>query len=170
MSKMQITIDKDTKELTVVREFNAPRQMVWDAWTKPELMAKWWGPRAFTTEIREMDVREGGVWYYVMHGTGAELKGTDFENMEAPGKGFYKEIQPIERIVYEDVFVDKDGNIMESMPKALVSIHFEENNGKTTMTSVTKYETVEGLKKVVEMGVEQGMGESLDKLDELLAS
>jgi uncharacterized protein YndB with AHSA1/START domain len=169
MSHTKMHINKDNLELTMVREFNAPRQLVWNAFTKPELVSKWWGPKAFTTTVKEMDVRPGGTWYYIMHGTGAELKGTEFENLEAPGKAIYEEVVEPERLVYKDVFVDSTGEIIPDMPVGYITYTFEDNGDKTILTAVTKYSSLEELQKVVDMGVEQGMSESLEKLDTLLA-
>jgi uncharacterized protein YndB with AHSA1/START domain len=168
MSETQTTVNKETNEMTMARSFDAPRQIVWDACTKPDLISKWWGPKAFTTIVKEMDVREGGVWHYVMLGTGEELKGTQFEGMEAGGKAFYQEIVEPELLVYKDVFVDKEGNQVSGMPEGMVTFKFEELDGKTTLTMITKYESLEDLEKIVEMGAEQGMSESLDRLEELL--
>jgi uncharacterized protein YndB with AHSA1/START domain len=168
MSKLQVTLNKETNELTMIREFEAPRELVWKAYTNAELMAQWWGPRAFTTTVPEMDVRPGGVWHYIMHGTGEALKGTEYEGMEAGGKAIYQEIKEPELLVYRDIFVDKDGNEDTNLPAAIITIRFEENDEKTLMTSTTKYASAEDMQKVVDMGVEQGTAETFDKLDELL--
>ena len=76
----------------ITRVFNAPRKMVFDAWTDPRQVAQWWGPRGFTTTISEMDVRPGGVWRLVMHGP----DGTDYKN-----KVVYLEVAKPERLVYK---------------------------------------------------------------------
>jgi uncharacterized protein YndB with AHSA1/START domain len=164
MSKLQTQINKETLELIMTRVLNAPRQLVWDAFTKPELVSKWWGPRVFQTIVKEMDVRPGGVWHYCMHGIEGEWKDKD-----ACGKAYYEEVVAPEKLVYKDVFADVDGNDLPDMPVALVTVTFEENEGKTTMISTTKYATLEDLQKVVEMGVEEGYGETLDRLEEMLA-
>lgn len=168
--QMQTSINKDTNEITFTREFNAPRNLVWKAYSDKELLAKWWGPNGFETEIREFDFRPGGVWYYVMKGTGEQFKGTEFENMESPGKAFYEEIKEPELLVYKDYFVDKDGNILEDMPTTATTVYFEDHGDKTVVKMVSKYETAEGLQKVIDMGMEQGLGETLVKLDQVLES
>lgn len=168
MSKLQISINKETNEMTMSHELNGSRELVWRAYTEPELFKQWWGPRAFTTEVREMDVRAGGTCHYIMHGTGPELKGTEFENMEAGGKALYDEVVEPELLVYRDVFVDNSGNVIPNMPEAVVTVRFEENGDKTLMTSITKYASAADMEKVIAMGVEQGFGETVDKLDELL--
>lgn len=163
MDKTKVTINKDTNEFILERKFKASRQMVWDAYTKAELLEKWWGPRIFKTTIRELDVRPGGVWYYCMTGTEGEWK-----DVNACGKAFYKEVKEPELLVYVDKFVDDDGNEMPDMPEALVTMTFTEENGETFMKSVTKYEKLEDLEKVVEMGMEAGIKETLDRLGELV--
>lgn len=170
MSKLQVTVKKETNELILKREFDAPRALVWKAYTDAELFAHWWGPRAFTTTVPEMAVRSGGVCYYVMHGTGDELKGTEYEGMESGGKMLFEEIKEPELIKYVDVFVDKDGNEIPGMPRATSTTTFEEQNGKTLMTNTTTYEKLEDLEKVLAMGVEQGTAETFDKLDEVLGA
>ncbi len=84
-------VENADREIVISREFNAPRELVWEAWTNPEHVANWWGPRGFTTTIEEMDVRPGGVWKHVMHGP----DGTNY-----PNKSVFKEVVKPERIVY----------------------------------------------------------------------
>ena len=79
------------REIVFTRVFDAPRRMVWEAWTDPKQLVLWWGPRGFTTTIEEMDVRPGGVWKLVMHGP----DGTDY-----PNKSIFTEVVPYERLRY----------------------------------------------------------------------
>lgn len=83
--------DGADREIVISRTVAAPRELVWEAWTKPEHVANWWGPRGFTTTIKKMDFRVGGVWEHTMHGP----DGTNY-----PNKSTFKEIVPLERIVY----------------------------------------------------------------------
>jgi uncharacterized protein YndB with AHSA1/START domain len=168
MSKLQTTINKETNEITFTREFNAPRQLVWNAYADPKLLAQWWGPTGFETELRQFEFKEGGVWHYVMKGTGENFKGTEYENMEAPGKAFYEKIKEPELLVYKDYFVDASGKIQENMPVTVTTIHFEDHGDKTIVKMIGKYETAEDLQKVVDMGMEQGLVETLEKLDKVL--
>jgi uncharacterized protein YndB with AHSA1/START domain len=84
-------VENADREIVIAREVNAPRELVWEAWTNPEHVANWWGPRGFTTTIEKMDVRPGGVWKHVMHGP----DGTNY-----PNKSVFKEVVKPERIVY----------------------------------------------------------------------
>ena len=79
------------REIILTRVFDAPRELVWEAWTDPKHVVNWWGPRGFTTTIEKMDVRPGGVWKHVMHGP----DGTDY-----PNSSVFKEVVKPERIVY----------------------------------------------------------------------
>ncbi len=79
------------QEVNFTRVLNAPRDLVWEAWTDPNQVVKWWGPNGFTTTIEKMDVRPGGVWKHVMHGP----DGTDY-----PNKSIFVDVVKPERIVY----------------------------------------------------------------------
>ena len=79
------------REIVISREFNAPRELVWEAWTHPEHVAHWWGPRGFTTTIEKMDVRPGGLWKHVMHGP---------DGANYPNQSVFKEVVKPERIVF----------------------------------------------------------------------
>lgn len=141
------------------RSFNAPGDMVWRAWTEPEHLVKWWGPRAFQTEVREMDVRPGGVWHYCMRSS---------EWGDAWGRAVYREVVAPERLSYLDAFSNEEGDMIP--PEAETTMTFAEVDGVTTVTGETVYPSVEDVEKVLEMGVEAGMAETLDRLDELLAA
>jgi hypothetical protein len=107
-TKMDNTSDM---ELLVTRTLIAPRDLVWEAWTNPEHIKKWWGPFGFTNTIKKMEVKSGGVWEFIMHGP----DGVDFKN-----KSIYKEIIKPERIVFE-----------HQSPKFLSTIIFLEEGNKT---------------------------------------
>ena len=158
-----------TKEgaLVIERVFNAPRELVWKAWTEPEQVMKWWGPKDFTTPTARIDFRLGGKSLNCMLAP---------DGKEYWSTGVYKEIVPPERFVTTDSFSDKDGNVVhgsvygmpEDMPmEMLLTVTFEDiGGGKTKMTLVH-----EGL-PAGEMlgGANQGWNESFDKLDALLAA
>jgi uncharacterized protein YndB with AHSA1/START domain len=85
--------DVAEREIVLSRVFDAPRKMVWEAWTDPKQVAQWWGPKGFTTTIEEMDVRPGGVWKQVMHGP----DGTDYSN-----ESVFLDVVLYERLVYRE--------------------------------------------------------------------
>ena len=96
------------REFVVERVFDAPRELVWQAWTEPEHLAHWWGPQGWTLPVCTVDFRPGGIWHYCMRGP---------EGEESWGKATYREIVEPERIVYLDAFADEAGNPVEGMPE-----------------------------------------------------
>ena len=157
-----VTSDEQTGKLVVERVFNAPRELVFAAFTEPDRIAQWWGPREWQTRNVTMDVRPGGVWHYVMTGPGG---------MESWGKATYNEVTPPSRLVYLDEFSDAEGNPNPDFPGILIEYNFEEiEGGRTRMYSVATFASGDALKAVLEMGMIQGMTESLDRLEELLAA
>ena len=156
--KTKVTLPSDT-ELLITRTFDAPRELVWKAYTQAEHLKHWWGPKGWTLPVCEMDFREGGSWFYCMEGP---------DGMRSCGKTIFKEIDAPNRYVAEDTFVDNDGNPMEGMPVALMTTEFHEENGMTTVKSITRYPTKEQRDQVVEMGVEEGINQTLDRLEDYL--
>ena len=96
------------KEIIIERIFNAPVEKVWEAWTNPELVKKWWGPEGFTSPSVEIDLRVGGKYIFAMHGPA----GSEWDR-DMYSAGIFKEIVPHERLVMTDYFSDKDGNMIE---------------------------------------------------------
>lgn len=157
-----LTLPSDT-EITITRTFNAPRSLVWDVYTQCEHLVNWWGPAEWSLPVCEMDLRVGGQWKYCMRGPMP-----DGEMMESCGLSTYQEIVPPEKLVHTDDFVDADFNPVEGMPQAQITVTFEEIDGKTTVSSVTRYSTKEERDQVLEMGVEEGTSQMLDKLEAYL--
>jgi uncharacterized protein YndB with AHSA1/START domain len=148
-------------EFVLSRTFNAPRTLVWDAWSKPEHLKQWWGPEGWELPVCEIDFREGGTWVYCMKGP---------DGMESWGKAYYQELKRPERIVYRDTFIDADRQPLEGMPEMTITVEFAEADGKTTLTSRALFPSAEALKATVEMGMEEGMKQTWDRLEALLAS
>ena len=151
-------------ELFITRTFDAPRELVWQAWTEPEYFKQWWGPKDYTCPFCQMDFRVGGKYLNCMRST----EGKDYWST-----GVYREIIPMERIVFTDCFADAQGNIVPAtyygmtadFPlEMLVTVTFEDHEGKTKMT--LKHS---GLPTGSEgEGAEQGWNQSFDKLAESL--
>jgi len=153
-----------TRDLVIERVIDAPREDVWKAWTDPEELKKWWGPKHFTAPTAKIDLREGGTYLYCMRSP----DGQDFWST-----GTYREIVPMERLVVTDSFADEQGNVVpgshygmgEGFPlEMLVTVTFEDEDGKTKLTLRHA-----GM-PAGEMGeqAEAGWNESLDKLAESL--
>ncbi|WP_370877680.1 SRPBCC domain-containing protein [Paenibacillus anaericanus] len=154
--------------LILEREFNAPRELVFQAFTQAEHLKQWWGPRGWSLPVCHVDFREGGVWHYCMK---CEDKNQgDFYGMESWGKATYREIVVPEKIVYMDYFSDAEGNVAEDMPQTLVTLTFIETDNGTKVINRGEYATAEGLKQVMDMGMMQGITETWNRLVEHLES
>jgi uncharacterized protein YndB with AHSA1/START domain len=153
---------KNKNELTITRIFDAPRENVWKAWTAPEEVKKWWGPKNFTAPVSKIDLRVGGKYLSCMRGP----DGKDYWST-----GVYREIVPMERIVVTDSFADEKGNVVPASHygmtgdfplELLVTVTFEEMGNKTKM--VLRHEGIpEGMMREL---TETGWSESFDKLAE----
>lgn len=146
-------------EMKMERFFMAPRELVFKMYTESEHIAKWWGPNGWTTTNYQMDVKPGGVWHYCMRSE---------DGTEAWGKAIYQEVKVPEKLVYLDMFSDENGNDAEGMPVIKITMEFVEEANGTKIISSSLFETPEELQKVVDMGVEQGMNESYDRLETYL--
>ncbi|MFI1396509.1 SRPBCC family protein [Streptomyces sp. NPDC020681] len=142
------------RELVITRVFDAPRSLVFEAWTKPEHVRKWYGLRALTTTVCDIDLRPGGAWRWGQQ---------DAEGQEIVFSGVYKEIVPPERIVYTEMFEQ-----MPDVEPVLTTLTFEEKDGRTTLTSTSLWPTAEALAGATAMGMEAGVVETYDRLQEHL--
>ncbi len=160
------TVRAEGKELFIERIFNAPREMVFQAFSDAEHLKQWWGPRGWTVPVCHVDFRPGGVWHYCMKCV--DPNQGDFYGFESWGKGVYQDIVKNEKIVYVDYFSDAEGNVAEGMQAPLITLTFEEHDGKTKFVNHAAYESAEALQKVLDMGMEQGFTETMDRLEEHL--
>jgi uncharacterized protein YndB with AHSA1/START domain len=145
------------REIVITRTFDAPRKLVWDAHTKPELLKRWLtGPPGWTFAVCEMDVRVGGKYRWVWRGP---------DGTEMGMGGVHREIVPPERIVNTQLF-DQDWTGGE----AVGTLVFTERDGKTTLTNTILYSSREARDAVLKTPMEQGMGAGYDRLEEVLAT
>jgi len=138
-------------EILMVREFDAPKDLVFKAYTTPELVRRWWAGKRGNVTIAEIDLRVGGQWRYVMIAEGG---------FEVAFHGEYMEIVPNEKLVNTEVF--------EGAPEggaAVVTCTFEENDGRTTLSMLTKVDTQEVRDIILGTGMETGAQEGLDILE-----
>lgn len=165
MSKESQKIERPSdREFVISRTFNAPRALVWQAWSQCTHLRHWWAPAGWSVPVCKMDFRVGGTWHYCMKGPMPD--GTE---MESWGLTIYQEIVEPERIVSVDAFSDAAGNVAESMPKMVIMVTFVETNGQTKVTSRAEFATAADLEAIVQMGMEEGMTESWNQLAEHLA-
>ena len=152
-------------DIVITREFAAPRQLVWDVWTTPKHIEKWFGPKGFDTRVEELDFRVGGRSNYIMVGP---------DGTEYPAAGTFKEIVPIEKIVSTDEWgegIDKIEAFKNvDLPQGMIlTALFDDLGQRTKLTLITSHKTVEDKKKHEEIGVVAGWNSSFDKMDEYLA-
>src|SRR2546422_11629502 len=147
------TVRKSERELVTTHTFDAPRELVWKAWTDPKLIPKWWGPRRYTTVVEKMDVRPGGTWRFVQR---------DAEGNEYGFHGEYREVVPFERIVETFEFEGMPGHVLTE------SAVFEEIRGKTKVTQKSVFATVEDLEGMLASGVEEEARETIERFAELV--
>ncbi len=140
----------------IVRVFDAPRALVWQAWTDPKMLAVWFGPRGFSSSVPELDVRIGGSLRIVMHGP----DGNDY-----PMKGTFREIVAPERLVFSNIAIDNEG---KHLLEGVTTVTFAEHGGKTTMTLHTHAVGRVPIAKQMLGGMQAGWTQSIDKLEELL--
>ena len=152
--KAVVTLPTDT-QILITRDFDAPKHLVYKAWTTPELIKRWWSGDRGTVTLAEVDLRVGGTWRYVM---------TANQGFEVAFHGEYKEIVPNERIVATEVF--------EGMPEgeALTTNTFTEKDGRTTLTMLSEHSSQVFRDMVVNSGMEGGMQESMDHLEQVAIS
>jgi uncharacterized protein YndB with AHSA1/START domain len=153
-------VDKENNTLTVQREFQAGRQLVWDAWTKAELLDQWFAPPPFTTKTKSMDFRDGGHWIYVM----ITPDGTEYWS-----RSDYVQIQPIDFYSAWDGFCDENGVINQALPRAKWNTTFTDKGENTLVENVVTYDSLADLETVIKMGMKEGMESTLNRLDEFLA-
>jgi uncharacterized protein YndB with AHSA1/START domain len=149
-----VTLPTDT-QILITREFDAPRHLVYRAYTTPELIKRWWAGERGEVTSAEVDLRPGGTWRYVMIANGG---------FEVAFHGEYQEIVPDDRIVTTDVF--------EGMPDAagLSTTTFAEKDGRTTLSMLIEHASQEHRDGHINSGMEGGMQESMDKLEQVARS
>jgi len=146
-----VALQGDT-EVLITREFNAPRHLVYKAYTTPELVRRWWAGRRGQMTIAEIDLRVGGMWRFVM---------TSSEGFEVAFHGTYREIVPDERLVHTEVY--------EAMPdaEAVNTLTFAETDGRTTLTVLVDCGTREVRDGMMASGMEVGMQEAYDLIEQI---
>ncbi|MBC7827119.1 MAG: SRPBCC domain-containing protein [Chitinophagaceae bacterium] len=163
-----MTINKETifskdlaaKKITVVREFNAPVEQVWKAWTESELLDKWWAPKPWKANTKTMNFREGGRWHYYMEGPDGSRHWCLLD---------YKSIVPNKYFVAEDAFCDENGVVNNDMPSMHWNNQFSPESGRTKVTVEISFAAQADLEKILEMGFKEGFTAAHGNLDELLA-
>ena len=149
-----VTLPTD-EQILITREFDAPKHLVYQAWTTPELVKRWWSANRGEVTVAEIDLRVGGMWRYVM---------VTNDGFEVAFHGEYREIVPNERIVSTEVY--------EGMPEAeaLNTLTFTETDGRTILTVLVQHTSKEHRDAHIESGMEAGMQEAMDLLEQVAVS
>lgn len=153
-------VDKEKNTISVKREFAAKRQLVWDCYTKSELLEQWFAPKPFTAETKSMDFSEGGHWHYAM---------VSPEGSKHWGYTEYQTIKPIDFYTTKDGFADESGTINPQLPRANWKVEFGDMEKHTLVQTLITYESLKALETVIKMGMKEGYAATLVQLDELLA-
>ncbi|RNB80118.1 polyketide cyclase [Brevibacillus fluminis] len=139
------------REIVITRVFNAPRELVFDAWTKEEHLSKWWGPQGFTTTFQKFEMKPGGTWQFIMHGP---------DGVDYPNTNVFVEIVKPERIVIKHAV----------FPHFMATATLEDLDGKTKLTYRTVFEENDAVFDKVKTYAVPGAEQTMDRLEEHLAS
>ena len=155
---MDLIVDKETKTVSITAEFEGERDLVWDAYTKPELLDQWWAPKPWASRTKVMDFREGGRRFYAM---------VSPEGDERWAIQKYTSITPKTNFKLFNAFADEDEN--PELPGSDWDLNFIEKNVTTTVSISIYNESLERLERMIEMGFKEGTAATFDNLKELLA-
>ena len=154
----KVTLPADN-QILITREFDAPRHLVYKAWTTPELVKRWWHANRGEMTVAEIDLRVGGMWRYVM------VTPDDFE---VGFHGEYREIVPNERIVSTEVYEGMPAGAPEE--GTLNTATFTESDGRTTLTILVQAPSKEIRDAIIDSGMEAGMQDAMDLLEQVAIS
>jgi uncharacterized protein YndB with AHSA1/START domain len=155
-----LTLPTD-EQILITREFDAPKDLVYKAWTTPELVKRWWNAKRGEVTLCEIDLRVGGKWRYVMIAD----NGT-----EVGFHGEFREIVPGERIVSTEVYEGLPEGVSEEEGRTVNTVTFTEENGRTTLTILVQASNKVSRDAIIDSGMEAGLQDALDLLEEVAVS
>lgn len=155
MAEVNIINEPGKRELIVVRTFDAPVSLVWEAWTNPEHLINWWGPKGFTNTFYEINIKPGGVWRFMMHGS---------DGVDYPNRIIFSEVVKYEKLSYaHDSDKENDTDLFE------VNVLFEKQEQQTKLTMTMRFASAEVRDKIVKAaGAIEGAKQTTDRLEEQL--
>jgi uncharacterized protein YndB with AHSA1/START domain len=156
-SKTEFVMDLQNKKATITRVFDAPLENVWRTWTERDLLDQWWAPKPFSSKTKFMDFKVGGRRFYAM----VSPEGQEHWSLQQ-----YTSISPKTNFKMMNAFADKDEN--PQLPGSDWDVNFSEQNGTTTVCVIITNESLDRMKKMIEMGFEAGFTATLGHLEELL--
>jgi uncharacterized protein YndB with AHSA1/START domain len=155
--QFDFTVDKSAKTVYITREFNAELPLVWDAFTKQEILDQWWAPKPYMSKTKSMDFKVGGRRFYAMVSPDGQ------ENWQIQD---YTSISPKTNFKYFSVFADKDEN--PHLPGSNWDLSFSEQDGITRVSITINNDSLERMEKMIEMGFKEGITMTLNELENLL--
>jgi uncharacterized protein YndB with AHSA1/START domain len=153
------SVNRENKTITVKREFAAELPLVWDAYTKSEILDQWWAPKPWQAKTKSMDFREGGKWLYSMVGPNGE---------EHFAVAKYEVIKFQKKFSGLDAFTDSKGNVNQQMPQSKWDVTFTDKGEKTLVELLISYDDLAQLEATLQMGFKEGLAMAMENLDELL--
>jgi len=154
------TVDKTTNSIIIKREFAGNRPLVWDCYTKSELLDQWWMPHPFKSRTKLMDFREGGKWHYAAVGPNGE---------EHWAIATYVKIEPQKMFMAKDAFGDADGNINPELPQSIWTMNFTDMDNNTLVHGILQFPDFAQLEQTIAMGFKEGLTMAMENLDAILA-
>ncbi len=155
----EFTVDKTTNTVNVNREFAAELSLVWDAFTKQEILDQWWAPKPWISRTKHMDFKVGGCRFYAM----VSPEGEEHWSIEK-----FTFISPKTDLKWLSHFADKDENINAEFPSSEWELNFSEQNGTTKVSIVIKHKTLADVEMHIQMGFKEGFTMTLNELEGLL--
>jgi uncharacterized protein YndB with AHSA1/START domain len=152
--------DLDALTMSITAEFGAEAERVWELWSDPRQLERWWGPPSYPATFVDHDLSPGGRATYFM---------TSPEGQKHHGWWKIEEVEPPRRLRFEDGFADDDGKPNEELPTTVATVTISEVDGSTTMSIESRFAGREQMEQVVEMGMEQGIREAVGQIDAILA-
>lgn len=161
MNLFDFTVNKSDNTIMVTRKFAAEVALVWDAFTKPELLDEWWAPKPYHARTKTMDFRDGGFWLYAMVGP---------EGDEIYARADYSKIKPLHTYTAVDSFCDESGKVSDSFPNSTWHNTFVAEGDTTTVNIIISYVQLADLEKIIELGFQEGFTAALENLDQYIAA
>jgi uncharacterized protein YndB with AHSA1/START domain len=155
-----LTLPTD-EQILITREFDAPKHLVYKAWTTPELVKRWWHANRGEVTVVEIDLRVGGQWRYVMVAD---------DGLEVGFRGEYREIAPNERIVSTEIYEGLPEGVSEEEGATVNTATFTEANGRTTLTLLVEATSKTSRDAIIDSGMEAGLQDALDLLEQIAIS
>ena len=161
MSNLQFefAVDKATNTILINKEFAADLSLVWDAFTKQELLDQWWAPKPLASKTKSMNFKVGGKRFYAM---------VNAEGQEHYGIQEYTAINPKTNLQWASSFADKDENLNAQFPTSNWELNFNRQNGITKVSITIKHKTLADIEMLIQMGFKEGFTMTLNELEELL--